>query len=474
MPQTKITGSTGLCKPSDYIFTGANSCNANRSLWTVTQLNPTNGFAINSVTKEVLGQPGSINIKEVYTTRFEFDPTKFYRVSLKVFSECGEGSTESLETKVINNKINYVDAIVCNGYTGEIKMKSTNNCEKCSFQWTPGINFTDSNSENPVLRPQPQFANCGSIFKVTATNIYGCVYTQDVKLNTFDGQIVSVDKDIDKTDVNSGNPIPKSAYCGYEVKINVSMQTCIPPSKIKILITSQADPNFSRIADFDVKNSNGLFVYKAIIPQNLGEDLQNISNKLTATLFFADYGVASANLNVLGNCNVQFPFTLENRFWYFGYWKDNVVASGNYVKHGTITAAIPVRNVNDRPLVYPALYSSTAIGTPPRNENLRIVNSTYTFPNQPNPIQYGYGAFHVNVRIGNRWGMTDIIQTWSKVAVQPTISTHNRFSEIDWKDIWDGTYKGKRVQQGVYLMEVSVSNCRVTNSELYRGYITIP
>jgi hypothetical protein len=194
---------------------------------------------------------------------------------------------------------------------------------------------------------------------------------------------------------------------------------------------------------------------------------------LKASLLF-NSGIDPNNLNVLGNCNFDFPFTLENRYWYFGYWKDNVIAPGNFIKHGTITAAIPYRDFLARPLVFPALYGNETIGTPPRNNNVRIVNSTYTYPSQANPLQYGYGAFAFTAKVGHRWNIDDIIKTHSQVAVQPTITAHNRFAENAWIGIWDGTKNGIRVPVDVYLMVVSVSNCRVTDRELYRTYMTVP
>ena len=160
---------------------------------------------------------------------------------------------------------------------------------------------------------------------------------------------------------------------------------------------------------------------------------------------------------------------MENRFWYFGYWKNNVIAPGNYVKHGTIKPTIPFNDILTRPFIFPSLLASMTIGSLPSNDHIGIVTSTYHVPAQPNPISYGYGAFAFTAKIYSRWN--EELKEHKQIALQPTIIDHNRFRENQWSRIWDGTYRGNRVQQGVYLMTVSVSNCRVTDKEALRSYI---
>jgi hypothetical protein len=471
LPKTTLTGRKRICNEDDYVFSGTSSCNANRSVWTVLKIDPHKSYILSECTKEILRSPGSINIKTLFNECSAFDATKRYRITLKVISDCGEGELETLDTEVVPRPFDYPDILVCKNVIGDINVRGINTCGNCtSYQWSPSFAFVDPTARMPTLNPL--YSKCDRKFQVTATTEEsGCIFKDDVKLTVFEAKIVSVDKDVDKTDLNNGSTVHKSVYCGYEIKVNVKFGTCPEPNRMKVLIKTEADPYYLSVAEFESFNSQGLAVYKTIIPQSLGKDLHNTSNKLVASILIDDYISDQINSGTYGVCESSLSFTLENRFWYYGYWRDNMVAPGNFIPHGTITPTIPFRGVNDRPAIFPALYINNALGQVARNTVVGIVNSTVTYI-QPNPIRYGYGAFEMTADVVAKWGADPItIKQHRQTAMEPTITEHNRFRENEWKPIWDGSYQGNQVQQGVYLIQVSVSNCQVSNADTYHGYI---
>ena len=445
LPKTTLIGKTKICNDDEYIFSGANSCNGNRSIWTVSELHY-KGFVTNTCTKEVLGNPGSINIKTFFNECYPFDVSKRYRVTLKVTSDCGEGQEEMLETEVVPKPFKYLDMIVCNNVTGEIKVKGLNTCGSCtSYQWSPSFAFVDPNVKDAILNPL--FNKCNRTLRVRVIDENGCTFTDEIKLNSFDGNIVSVDTDVDKTDLNNGSDVPKSVYCGYEIKVNVNLGTCLQPDKIKVLITTEADPDYSGIAEFVSFNSNGLAVYRAIIPQSLGVYLHNTSNKLNASVFFTDYGNPQNNLAVFGDCNAKFPFTLENRFWYYGYWKNGSgnVGKSNFLRYNLNVNSSPSNQNHPGPAIFfPNLFSPFA--SDPNNKRWWAHSAD----------GYGYGAFWYHIEVYNRWGNLVFIK--EEKAQQPTIVLHNRFNDHSWIN-WDGKIDGQPIEIATLTWHINMETC---------------
>jgi hypothetical protein len=441
-PQTILTGKSKICNDGDYKFSATNSCNAERSVWTVSELNTAKQYPTKTVTKVTLGNPGEINIRDLFNTEHSFDENKTYRITIQVSSECGEGQLKTMDVEVDHTLFKFVDMMVCNGATGEIKVRSAlNNCSTCTgYQWSPSFAFVDPYVKNPILNPNFG-AICNKKLSVTATDGSGCVFKDEINLNKFDGNIVSVDKDVDKTDVNNGSAIPKSVYCGYEIKVNVNLGTCLQPNKVKVLITTEADPDYSSVAEFQSFNSNGLAVYKTIIPQSLGVNLHSSSNKLTASVIFADYGYPQRSLAVYGDCYAKFSFTLENRFWYYGYWEDGIQQMGNFRADNLHVNA----SIRPTPTMFiPNTFSPDAT---------TVVNRKWIAHSADN---YGYGAYWYRIEAFSRWGNRVFFR--EEMADHPTVLLHNRFNDHSWIR-WDGKIDGQTVESAVFTWYINMETC---------------
>lgn len=188
---------------------------------------------------------------------------------------------------------------------------------------------------------------------------------------------------------------------------------------------------------------NGNYTYKFIIPQKLGDNIQNTSGKVTVSFMLTEAG--NNFVKVYGSCMPSQIVNLENRFWYFGYWSNGQVGQGNFVPY-----LLPVNSSSS-----PAIFIPNLVNTASSNPE---TNTFKAF----SANGYGYSAFWYRTEIYNRWG--DRVFVKEETAEHPTIDLHNRFADNSWIG-WDGKMNGQWVADATFVWYINMENCPVPRKQ---------
>jgi hypothetical protein len=436
-PKGAISGAGIVCNDQDFKYSGVSSCGANQYTWKLGKLH-FKGFVQNEVAQNFFGQPGDVNIGELYKNNgqnFEFGNT--YRLTLIVRNDCGLESTTYKDIFINErNRVDYKDIIICGSYTGDIKMQQNyNTCSNCSYQWSSSWKFDNPTSFAPILKSQ--YALCGTTVKVYTTDPNGCVSTDEIKIYPLTPNFISINKDVDKS------ALPRSQYCNYSVDVKLATE-CLPTEYLKLKLTTDADPNYEKIGDLTSSVSNA-YNYNFKIPQSLGENLVNSSNRVKINLFFDNNFV-----HVYGDYCLSHITTLENRFWYWGYFN----TQNKYVK-GFLPVNTQERYLdnardgiaNEPGIFFPDRFSPTA---------QTVTNQTFTSFSKKD---YGFGVFWRKIEIFAPQGQ--LVQRLEETALPPTITLNNRFADNwrMWRGEYDNTTDLKYYDPANFTWYINMENC---------------
>jgi hypothetical protein len=433
-PKADISGTNLVCSDPEYIFSGQSSCGANKYTWKLGKVH-FKGFIEKEVSKDFFGQPGLINVFNLYQEfGFNFDFDNTYRLTLIVKNDCGYENTATKDFYIsTRSSAKYKDIVVCNGWWGSVVMQpENNNCDGCSYQWTPSWKFVNPTSPFPTLKPE--YLQCGTTVKVYATTEKGCTFTDDVKIYPLKANFIELNKDVDIS-------TPRNQYCYYNIDTKLTTE-CIPTQYLKLRLTTDADPNYEKFGDLTSNVSNA-YNYNFKIPQSLGENLINSSNRFKIDLMFDNNFV-----HTYGDYCLSTISTLENRYWYWGYFN-----SFNQYNKGFL----PVNQVENG-IYIPNIFSPSA------------ANIDNKFLKAFTKVGYGFGAFWRKAEIYYRWG--NLVKSIEEQANLPTIQLHNRFPDIPWK-IWDGILPGTNPSDNqwypsdTYTWYINLENCSISQRYEY-------
>ena len=438
-PSAKITGRDVVCSEEEYGYSGETSCGADQYTWSLGELHPKFGLR-DEYTKDFIGQPSNINISTFYSEKYKIQLNKTYRLRLTVKSDCGVSSVYKDIFISYRLAINYKDIAVCANYSGDVKMVLLgNDCETCPVRWSPSYAFNDPVAKFPTIKKL--FVQCGQTFKVTATNVSGCTFSDDVKIFPLDADFISIKKDVDMS------ALPKSQYCFYDINTEVK-NGCMPPDRYKVRLTTEADPNFFKIGT-STGSINGGTNYNFKIPQALGDNIINSSGKVNLVL------IPDIDLLIYGDCPTS-TFNVENRFWYWGYFSN---LDGKFYKEPLL-----VKNGFEDPSSIEA--RTQGIYIPPKfstNPNSPIDNRSFIAFPKPD---VGMGAFWRSAQIFDRGGGR--VLKIEETALPPTITQSNKFTNRQFPDdrwvIWNGLHLEDDKflvpwDQGVYTYFVNFETC---------------
>jgi hypothetical protein len=442
-PVATIVGASSVCSDPDYVYSGTTSCGGNRYTWKLAKVNTK--FVQNVAFEDFIGLPSTINILDFCkknNVNIEFNTT--YRLTLIVGNDCSE-STVTKDIFISNRElVKYKDIAVCSGYTGTIAMQGEiNTCEGCTYYWSPSYKF--ENPTSPFAYLKPQFAQCGTTVTVYATTANGCVSTDQVKIYPINSNILSISKDVDYSNV------PKSQFCNYDINAKVNTE-CLPIEFLKVKLTTEADPTYVKFGEL-TNNVSNAYNYNFKIPQSLGNDLVNSSDKFSITIVpISDF------LHVYGDgCFPTLTSTLENRFWYWGYFN---------LQNKFIKGFLPVKQIDynnaDGPGIAMNAWLAPIQATLNQNRNFTASHIK----------GHGMTAFWRKIEIFSRWG--NLVRSFEESAGLPTITLHNRFPDSRYY-MWDGNLRligyingepeYESAPTGTYTWHINLENCTRSRTE---------
>jgi hypothetical protein len=447
-PVASIAGTTVVCSDPEYKYSGQTSCGGNRYTWKLGKVHY-KGFLQNEVSEDFFGQPSDINISDFYKkNNFTFEFGSTYRLILIVKNDCSE-STATKDIFINERKrMDYKDIVICGSYPGGVTMQPNySTCNDCTYQWSGSWKFDNPTSFAPTLKPA--YFQCGTLLRVTATDSKGCSITDDVRVFPLNANFISIDKDVDMSN------LPRSQYCNYDVNVKLATE-CLPAELLKLRLTTDADPGYEKYGDLTRANA-GDYGFNFKIPQSLGENLISSSNRIKVDLQF------DKNLvHVFGDYCLSTITTLENRFWYWGYfnaqnqWRKGFLP----MSHRTYSSNEYIEPSNEGGVYIPNIFSPEAKNT----DNKQFKAFTRT--------GYGFGAFWKKAEVFYRWG--NLVASIEESALLPTITLHNRPSDAPWA-IWNGIIPGTRpaddlyYPSDVYTWTITMENCSTTERRIRAG-----
>jgi hypothetical protein len=440
-PKSSISGALTVCSDSDYSFKGETSCGSTQFTWKLGETNWKSGV-INEVSEDFFGLPSSINILEFYQKfGLILKEDKTYRLTLNVKNECGVEGVSTKDIYVnIRKKIDYKDLVICGSYPGSIAMQvNYNNCSDCTYQWSSFYKLDNPSSPFPTLKPQ--YALCDTKLKVYATDSKGCVTSDEVMIYPLKANFIELSKDVDMS-------TPRNQYCYYNINTKLVTE-CIPTQYLKLRLTTDADPNYEKFGDLTSNVSNA-YNYNFKIPQSLGEKLINSSNRFKIDLMFDNNFVY-----VYGDYCLSTISTLENRYWYWGYFNNNSQYNQGFLQVNHINSTT---SGTEPGIFLPELFNPSSLNID--NKQFRAYTKT----------GYGFGAFWRKAEIFDSWG--GLVQSIEESAPLPTITLKNHFPDSHWI-IWDGRIPGTRPEDeqfypiGRYTWYINLENCSISERYQY-------